>query len=186
MMKHSRNMLLIVLFVGLGVMTVAYAAFSTSLSIKSSAKVNNSKWDIHFANLTQVANSSGNTGTVISPPTIQNGATQITGLVADLKKPGDSVSYTFDIVNNGDINAKITSVSIATPNCGANTSACSKMEYSVKYTSSGLTPAVGNTLNKNSSVNATLTIKYKDNNPLTDSNDVSISGLDVTINYGQN
>ena len=51
MMKHSRNMLLIALFVGLGVMTVAYAAFSTSLRIKSSAKVNNSKWDIHFANL---------------------------------------------------------------------------------------------------------------------------------------
>ena len=186
MKKHSKNLLLLVLVIGLGTMTIAYAALSTSLRIKTSATIANSKWDIHFENLTRVTNSSSNTGTVITEPSIQNGATQITGLVADLKKPGDSVSYTFDIVNAGDINAKITAVTIATPNCGSNTSACSKMEYDVKYTTSGVKPAVGNTLNKKTRINATLTVKYKDNTPLTDSNDVSISGLDVTILYSQN
>ena len=185
MKTYSKNALLIALVISLGVITVAFAALSTNLNIKASAKVANSKWDIHFENLTLVENTVNNTGTVITPARIANN-TQITGLVADLKKPGDSVSYTFDIVNDGDIGAKITTILITPPSCGTNTDACQKLQYSVKYTTSGVAPAIGNTLNKKSRVNATLTLKYKDNDPLSTPNDVSASGLEIEILYGQN
>ena len=186
MNNRSKNTLLVVLIIAVVSMTVVYAALSTTLSIKSSAKISATKWDIHFANLELVENSGSNTGTVIRPAQILDNTTQIGNLIVDLKKPGDFVSYKFDIVNNGDINAKLNSIVLATPTCGGNTAACSKLEYNVKYTTSGTTPAVGNTLNKNSSINATLTIKYKDNDPLNTQNDVSVSGINVTFLYGQN
>lgn len=186
MNSRKKNILLIALIVAVASMTVVYAALSTTLRISSSAKVASSSWDIHFANLSLVTNASGNTGTVVTPAQIQDNTTIISGLVVDLKKPGDSVSYTFDIVNNGDINAKLNSLTLATPSCGGNTSACSKLEYYVKYTTGGTTPQIGDTLNKNTSVNATLTIKYKDNDPLSTENDISVSGLSVTFLYGQN
>ena len=186
MNNRSKNTLLIVLVIVIVSITVAYAALSTTLTIKTSAKIASSKWDIHFENLALVPNSGSNTGTVITPATIQQNTTQISGLVVDLKKPGDFVSYTFDIVNDGDIDAKINSITFATPNCGANQSACSKLEYYVRYTQSGVTPVVGNTLNKKSTINATLTIKYKANDPLTTANDISVSGINVTFLYGQN
>lgn len=186
MNTRAKNTLLIVLIIGLVSMTVAYAALSTTLRIGSSAKIASSRWDIHFENLNLVTNASSNTGTVITPAQIQPNTTQISGLVVDLKKPGDSVSYTFDIVNSGDINAKLGSLVLATPSCGGNQSACSKLEYYVKYTTGNTTPQIGDTLNKNSSVNATLTIKYKENDPLSTENDISVSGLSVTFMYAQN
>ncbi len=186
MNERFKNTLLIVLIIVVVSMTVVYAALSTTLSIKSSAKIAATKWDIHFENLVLVQNSGNNTGTVIRSARILDNTTQIGELIVDLKKPGDFVSYTFDIVNDGDIDAKINSIVLATPNCGGNTSACEKLEYNVKYTVSGLTPAVGNVLNKKSRINATLTIKYKDNDPLSTSNDVSVSGINVTFLYGQN
>lgn len=186
MNSRNKNILLIALIVGVVSMTIVYAALSTTLRISSSAKVASTKWDIHFDNLSLVTNASGNTGTVITPAQIQSNTTQISGLVVDLKKPGDSVSYTFDIVNDGDINAKINSISIATPSCSAAQSACEKLEYTVKYTQNGNTPSIGDNLNKKSSINATLTLKYKDNDPLSTENDVSVSGISITLLYGQN
>ena len=185
MKSNSKNVLLVTLIVGIISMTVAYAALSTTLRISTGAKVAATKWDIHFENLTLVANASENTGEVVHPAQIQGNTTQISGLVVDLKKPGDKITYTFDIVNDSDIDAKLNSIVFATPNCGANSAECQKLEYSLKYTTGGQTPAVGNTLAKKTRVNVTLTIKYKDNNPLTEE-DVTASGIDITMIYGQN
>lgn len=185
MITKSKNVLLIILLVGIVSMTVVYATLSTVLNINASASIASSKWDIHFENLQLVTNESGNTGVVVTPAQIQANTTQISGLVVDLKKPGDSISYTFDIKNDGDINSKINSIVLATPSCSGNSSECDKLDFSVKYTTSGQTPSVGDVLNKKTKINATLTVKYKDNNALT-SNDISVSGLSVIFNYGQN
>ena len=185
MKSSTKNILLITLLVGIISISVAYAALSTSLKISASGKIAATKWDVHFENLTLVQNTSGNTGTVIHPAQIQANTTQIRGLVVDLKKPGDSVTYTFDIVNDSDVAAKLTSIVFNTPNCGADQDECSKLEYSLKYTTSGQTPAVNNVLQKKTRINTTLTIKYKENSPITDE-DVSASGIDITMTYGQN
>ena len=185
MKSSTKNVLLITLLVGIISMTIAYAALSTSLKISTTTKINDTNWDIHFENLTLVENASGNTGTVVKPAKIQDNTTQIKELVVDLKKPGDFVSYTFDIVNNGDIAAKLTSIVFSTPNCGVNSTECQNLEYSLKYTTSGITPAVNNILQKKSRINATLTIKYKENAPLIEE-DVTANGIDITMIYTQN
>ena len=109
MQNKTKNLLIAVLIVGLVSMTVAYAAFSTQLTISSSAKVAASKWDVRFANWTQVTVSNLNGGTseatVKASPSVTT--TAVTGIEVTFNKPGDAVRFTFDIQNQGDIDAKL-------------------------------------------------------------------------------
>lgn len=109
MQSKTKNILIAVLVVGLVSMTVAYAAFSTQLTISSSAKVNNTKWEVKIANWVQasVNNLNGGTSdaTVKASPSVTDAS--ITGIEVTFKKPGDAVRFTFNIVNNGDIAAKL-------------------------------------------------------------------------------
>ncbi len=118
MQEKTKNVLLAVLIVGLVSMTVAYAALSTTLTISSSAKVNNTKWDIKIDNFAQVpdqANKVGGTSeVVVTGPTSTSGIT-ISGLEVTFKKPGDVAKFTFNLKNLGDINAKLTSFTLGEP-----------------------------------------------------------------------
>lgn len=91
---------LIVAVLGL---TVAFAALSQTLTINGSANVDAATWDIHIENL-KVGTISGDAN-VISEPTISSDGKSIENFKVSLTKPGDYVSYTFDIVNNGTIDA---------------------------------------------------------------------------------
>ena len=130
-----KNVLLIVLIIGLVGMTSAYALLSQNLEISSTAEVVGSNWDIHFESLTQDDQS---TGTVATPAELDS-STVISGLKASFKLPGEYVAYTFDISNAGDIEAIIESVSEPTITCtpeGADaTLVCENVTYSLTYTS---------------------------------------------------
>lgn len=116
MQEKTKNVLLAVLIVGLVSMTVAYAALSTTLTISSSAKVSPSTWSIKIDNWTQdttVTNLNGGTSeATVTAPTITDET--ISGLVVTFKKPGDVARFTFDLVNDGGIDAKLDSVTIGT------------------------------------------------------------------------
>ena len=127
MSDKSKNILLGVLIVGLVSMTVAYAALSTTLSIRGTATVDATNWDIHFANVTNATTSENtlggtNAGKITSMGTLDDVAlatsgtnastgTLISGLTVSLHKPGDWVKVNFDIVNTGTIDAKLGSFS---------------------------------------------------------------------------
>ena len=91
---------LIVAVLGL---TVAFAALSQTLTINGSANVDAATWDIHIENL-EVERIIGDAN-VISEPTISSDGKSIENFKVSLTKPGDYVSYTFDFVNNGTIDA---------------------------------------------------------------------------------
>lgn len=91
---------LIVAVLGL---TVAFAALSQTLTINGSANVDAATWDIHIENL-KVGTIDGDAN-VISEPTISSDGKSIENFKVSLTKPGDYVSYTFDFVNNGTIDA---------------------------------------------------------------------------------
>ncbi len=118
MQEKTKNVLLVVLVVGLVSMTVAYAAFSTTLKIESSAKVNNTKWDIQITDFTEVASQpnkvSGTSEVTVTGPTSTSGTT-ITGLEVIFKKPGDVAKFTFNLKNLGDIDAKLTGFTLGNP-----------------------------------------------------------------------
>lgn len=106
---------LIIAVVSLG---IAFAAFSTTLTINGSATVQATSWDIFFApskadakSSTPVALPTDNittTGTAASTQADLSASTFT--WAATLKTPGDSVIYTFVAKNVGDYNAKIRSI----------------------------------------------------------------------------
>ncbi len=106
---------LIIAVVSLG---IAFAAFSTTLTINGSATVQATSWNIFFApskadekSSTPVALTTDNittTGTAASTQADLSASTFT--WAATLKTPGDSVRYTFVARNTGDYNAKIRSI----------------------------------------------------------------------------
>ena len=92
---------LIVAVLGLG---VAFAALSSKLTINGSAKAQAGSWNIHFAKtLDMPTQTTGNAS--FTEPTLYD--TSILGFKATVTKPGDSVTYYFDIVNSGTVDALV-------------------------------------------------------------------------------
>lgn len=123
MQEKTKNVLLVVLIVGLVSMTVAYAALTQTLTIKSSAKINNTKWDIKIDNFAQAAaqpNLNGGTSEATVKEGYTTSGTTIEGVEVTFMKPGDQVKFTFDLVNEGDINAKLTSFTLGAPDASTN------------------------------------------------------------------
>ena len=132
-----QNIILGVLAVGLIGLTVAYALLTQQLKIESTATVKAGTWDIHFENL-----SSSLTGKAALADTnqlaISSNSTTISGSVGVLSVPGDSIVYTFDNVNKGNIPAILSSApTISTPSCSATgndagaTTVCGNLTYTL-------------------------------------------------------
>jgi len=100
---------LVISLTGIG---IAFAALSQDLIIEGQAEFNPASWDIHFENLSLDAKVGG-ADEIGAAPVISADTTKITGLNALFTKPGDSISYEFDVVNDGTINAKLDSIDLA-------------------------------------------------------------------------
>ena len=214
-----KNVLLLVLAIGLIGMTGAYALLSQQLQIRATGSVKGASWDVHIENLTgpsyssakygSTSESTGATGTaaasVTQTPSVKT--TSIEGLAVQFTKPNVSVSYTFDLVNAGTLDAILDSYYIAAKTgdhaftctgTGDNAVAdaelvCNNLTYTLKYTDGGADVAATNTLDKatvsgNTSTptrrNVTLTLTLADMATLP-TNDVTVSGLNVDFNYVQ-
>ena len=99
---------LIVAVLGL---TVAFAALSQTLTIKGNASVDAATWDIHFETPSGVTGSTDGAATINKTPTFND--TSITDIDVSITKPNDMACWNFEIVNNGSINAKISSIEIS-------------------------------------------------------------------------
>lgn len=193
MNNKVQNVLLGVLAIGLIGITVAYAALTQQLKIEGTAKVASSKWDVHFGTV-----SAGNAQGYATAGTLaKTGETTIAGDIGTLKAPGDSITYTFDIENAGDINAIIDTVTGGQSfTCTSATKSvadavCKDLTYSIKYTAGNATIAKGDKLAKatNSSTptkkNVTLTLTYKSTATTVASEDVTVTADPMTITYVQ-
>lgn len=192
--KKRLYIILLLLFVVIA-MTVAFAALSTTLNIRGTARFDTATWEIKFANLSAATLTGA--ATVTTEPTIQGTGDIIIGdYEVVLTKPGDSVTYTFDVENNGTVDAKIGSFTkAATPTFnGLATDAGNKAAdealltanttYTLTYTADGREVALDDTLEAGVSVNMTLKLAYDGTAIPTD--DVEISGLDIAMIYVQN
>ena len=184
--------LIVALIVSTVAITIGYASFSGALKINGDATVNHSSWIIKFTNLAE-ANLLG-TAEEVNPPEISENGTTLSGYNVKFTTPGDSVSYTFDVANEGTFKAKITSLDISTPICTGNgenaandaANVCNHLLYTLTY-SDGTSLSVGDILNSETSKSLILTLTYKDDITAEElpNNDVTVSNLSVTINYGQ-
>jgi len=177
----------LIAFVGVG-----YAAFQRELKINGEGTVKSSSWKIKFANLSE-ANLTGK-AEEITKPTISNNDTHIGNYAVNLTAPGDSMYYTFDVVNAGTFDAEISSITLNKPSCAGNgangttdaTNVCANLTYKLTY-ADGTEVAQGNTLNAGETKNMKLALTYsstvtEDKLP---KDDVTISNLEITIIYAQ-
>ena len=113
-MENNRGlkaMIVAALLISLTGIGVAFAAMSQDLTITGQAELNPAQWDIHFENLA-LKDTVGD-ATEITSPIISSDIAKITGLNARFTKPGDEISYVFDVVNAGSINAELDSLNLA-------------------------------------------------------------------------
>lgn len=183
-LKDYKEILIAILIMGIVSMTIVYANFTRRLQIVNTAQVNNTNWDIHFENLVKVPNSDNNAAEVISEPTISTGKTIISGLDVNLNKPGDYVTYTFDIVNAGDLDAKLYSYVKSTPTCTPSNSICDSVEYTLKYTN-GNNIETSDTLTVGERKNVTMTLKLNNSVTTMPSDKIEITNLNAVFDYVQ-
>ena len=171
---------LLVAVVGL---SVAYAALSTTLKITGTATINAATWDVKFI---EGAGSTAGSAS-FNKPTVTS--TAISDFSIGLVKPGDSVTYTFSIKNNGTIDASLGTVTIGTPTCTATdntvaTTTCGNLTYSVTY-ADGSAFKVGDRLDAGATKEAKLTLTFNESADVVPSTAVTVNGLGVTLIYNQ-
>ena len=188
------------------VVGIGYAAFTATLNINGTAKVEASSWNVHFANCTDgncittsnIQSTKGipSTAVVNVEPVLTD--TTISDWDVTLKTPGDYVKYTFNVVNDGSFDAKLSSsFALPTPTCtgtgeNAETDAanvCKNLTYNISSTGGlGSASALQNlVIAKGESRAFTISLFYKPT--ATDAElpkgDVTISNLGFTMVYTQ-
>ena len=179
------------------VVGIVYAAYSQTLNIDGTATVKSAKWEIKFANLSNVQLTGK--ASEVTAPSIKSNETTIGDYSVLISEPGDSVTYTFNIVNNGtfDATASIASITGLNPKCtGTGNNAeddaanvCKYLTYSWKFPDDSIA-ADEDTINLGAGKTLTgvsLTLKYADSIPSEELpvNDVAISELDTSIVFTQ-
>lgn len=180
----GKDFLMIILITCLTSLSIAYATISTTLNITGGLTVKAHDWNIHFENLEQENISGSNSAEIVSAAAIETDTTRISGLAVKFKKPGDSVSYTFDVTNAGGIDAQISTISMGTPTCGLHTDLCNDIVYTLKY-ANGSSIGVDDELNAGETKKLRLTISYKLSSTIILNEDVNIGGLDAMLVYSQ-
>ncbi len=208
--EKQRTVLLLILVVAILTITVAYAALSTSLRINSSATVRGASWDIHFSggsvNGTPTsAPAEGRSVYFDGVPTLST--TTISNVRVVLTQPSDSATYSFNIVNNGSIDARLSTLTSMTPTCSPSgtdaTKACTYISRTLTYTStptyengvtyngtkivSGAAVTANDVIPAGQTVSVNLTIGYADGTTSENfpSSDVSVSYPEQTLVFIQ-
>ena len=192
-------------------LTVAFAALSQTLTINGSANVDTATWDVHFVKTSDKATEVEGAAT-FTEPTLSG--TAIENFSATLTKPGDSVTYYFDIVNNGTVDAVVSSYNFSygylkcigaksssdtwdtckawdldnsgTVNSNDKLKYMKLFDYNIYYVDSGNTLAKKDTLNAGETKHMKLVIEYKyDATELLENNLTLTSSDPITITYEQ-
>lgn len=142
-MKVNKNYVIAVLIAMVCVMAVAYAAFSTSLTINASSTIN-STWNVRFDTSATTAYSvvNGIGGTTAPNTTVGASNTDATmsitntaaTLSAKLYQPGDKVIFTLTVRNEGSLKAGLNRSSISGTSCNVSGNTCTTANGHIKFT----------------------------------------------------
>ena len=107
--KKTKVLVMVILLIVVAGLTVAFAALSASLNINGTAYLDAAKWGIKFEKLSSPTKI-GSATTTGTAKIEEAKSASITGINVGLSTPGDKVTYTVDLVNEGTINAKIDNI----------------------------------------------------------------------------
>lgn len=148
---NKRRVIVYALAIALAVTTVAYAVMQTTLNVSGTIIKKGAALDIYFANL-KTPSFSGNgksTSATLSSTNIE--------FTIELSEPLDSVTYYFDVVNSGTINAKLDSITYSGVTTASNKNIGTTFTYS-----DGTEIKEGDFLAAGVTRNLKLKIEYKD------------------------
>ena len=167
--EFKRRNKVIYLLVGvLFLMSIGYAAFSTSLNIGGTSNITN-KWDVEIINVTN-GTATGTAENAQTPIISQDKLTA--SMAANLYSKGDAMTYVVTVKNKGTLDAKLEDI----------TKNIKTQNEAVKITFSGYTK--GERLNVNETKDITVKIEYDENYQGTiDYN--TPAEVEMTLNYTQ-
>lgn len=180
---------IVAIIIAVAGMSFSFATMSTNLDIKGSATMGSANWDVHFDKLSS-AKLIGKTIEVVHP-TITNKSTTISEYHVKFQSPNDGVQYQFDIVNQGEMDAILTTLVVPKPSCtGIGNTAlsdatlvCSHLEYTLLY-QDGTPVKIGDKLNKKETKQVQLKLVYHGSElPI---EEVKIDNLGIVLIYSQN
>ena len=198
--RGSKYIVLFALLISVAAVSLGFAAFTSTLTISSSAAVNfNQPFDLKFS----TANNKIQAGTVTptatgatgASATIPSDSTSITGLKATFTSTGQSVKYTFYAYNASPFVGYLNSVNFGTKTCTAKSgttqsyvnNACGDISLTVKAGSSTFTSSNTNisshTVASAGYETIEVTIAYAANGAVADG-DFDVTFGDVTLIYG--
>ena len=172
--SRNKNILIGALLAVILIMGVGYAAFAQQLTINGTASIS-STWQVELTDI----ESTGHTGTGVDVPYAAGTAEDGTKLVnsttaqfkADLKSPGDSVTYTVTVENKGNIDAEVGSITFTEGNEAA----------PISYSYTGINE--GDPLNASGNTTFTVTVTY--DSSITEQPEITDNTVTMTINYVQ-
>ena len=169
--------------------TVGFASMSSDLKINGAANVVPASWKIKFDNLSNPTITGE--ASVVTAPQIQSD-THIGDYEVKLTKPGDMIVYTFDITNDGTIDAELSTHNFVNPTItGTGPKALNDAEIVKDNLIYTLTYADGSLVNNNDELNKgetktlKLTIGYNADAKELPINSVLIGNMDITFVYTQ-
>lgn len=195
----------IVLVIAIISLGIAFAAFSTNLTIGGTATIQASNWKIFFASSASGTEPSSATALPAGNITTNGTATSTTASLAatsftfgaTLKTPGDYVIYKFYARNTGDYNAIISNTITPAITCkyadetSAQTFCNSHVTYGI-YKNSACTQAVAKDQTLNSGTNAEYYVKillndnFNSNGSDLPTQAVTVTATTLTVTYSQN
>ena len=183
MEARHKNTLIISLIAIVFVMAVGYAAFAQTLNINGSASIT-SKWEVRLDRSGANKTTDSQMGTDPTASIIVDGDGLTADFQAEFISPGDSVTYTIPIVNNGTIDARLSTLSISGTNLSSSpagnltgNTVVESNDGNIRYT---VTSPGTSTLAKESG-RATLTIKAEFVNKTEGNENAYQSSADLTV-----
>ena len=173
-MFKKKNLVILVLFVIVIMMSVGFAVLSTTLNINGTAKVKSQTWDIHFENVSITEGSV----TAIKEANIANEKATLVEYEIELSKPGDFYEFTVDAVNEGTLDSMIEMVTLSGIEGNEN-----YVSYQATYLS-GEEINIGDALNASTSETYKIRIEYKKDIENLPSEDIKVS-LVFGVTYSQ-
>ena len=163
-LMRIKSRIMIMLCIALCIMTVGFAAFSTTLTITGTANIA-STWKVVFTSIEEVSKTSGVT---ITETPAASGTTATFNV--DLEVPGDKIVYRITIANQGTLDAVINEIKASETGSDA-----------ILFELANINQ--GDILEAGDTTTFEVTIKYDEN--ITSQPNITDNQLTVTINYVQ-
>lgn len=185
--RYYKVFLVIGLIVILTGLSIAYATLSSKLTVNTSANVI-TNWKIVWDNI-QTGNQTGYA--VVGSLSIDSDRDSITGSIGTINGPGDTLTWTWDIKNEGNINAKLTGFTNTALKCSVSTinpahtatqeeadAACEQLSIEFFYNGVSLnnfSASNYSTLNAGSSLPVSMKLSYSENSSVTISGPIDVA-----------